>query len=66
MNHCAQWVSLYLSGMPVNTSTVKLMMTRKCIQRWNTLKRRYSMRVVPLRARPGWWAREYRPSFQPR
>ena len=50
MNHCAQAVSLYLSGMPVNTSTVKLTMTRKCIQRWNTLKRRYSMRVSPLRS----------------
>src|SRR5664280_1011765 len=45
MNQRAQAVSLYLSGMPVNTSTVKLVNTRKCIQRWKTLNRRYSMRV---------------------
>src|SRR5665647_635719 len=41
----AHSVSLYLRGMPVNTSTVKLTKTRKCIQRWKTLNRRYSMRV---------------------
>src|SRR5664280_150150 len=45
MNQRAQAVSLYLSGMPVKTSTVKLVNTRKCIQRWKTLKRRYSIRV---------------------
>src|SRR5664280_470 len=45
MNQRAQAVSLYLSGMPVKTSTVKLVKTRKCIQRWKTLNRRYSMRV---------------------
>src|SRR5674476_258891 len=45
MNQRAHSVSLYLSGMPVKTSTVKLTKTRKCIQRWNTLNRRYSMRV---------------------
>src|SRR5664280_328339 len=37
MNQRAQAVSLYLSGKLVNT--------RKCIQRWKTLNRRYSMRV---------------------
>ena len=45
MNQRAQAVSLYFSGMPVKTSTVKLVKTRKCIQRWKTLNRRYSMRV---------------------
>src|SRR5664280_1040416 len=45
MNQRAHAVSLYLSGMPVKTSTVKLVNTRKCIQRWKTLNRRYSMRV---------------------
>ena len=64
MNHCAHWVSLYLSGMPVNTSTVKLTMTRKCIQRWKTLKRWYSMRVSPMWSRC--FLREYRPSLAPR
>ena len=32
---CAQALSLYLSGMPVSTSVEKLIMMKKCTQRWN-------------------------------
>ena len=41
ISHCAQPASLYRSGMPVKTSTVKLTMMKKWIQRWNNEKRRY-------------------------
>ena len=36
----AQALSLYLSGMPVSTSVEKLIMMKKCTQRWNAVNRR--------------------------
>ena len=42
---CAQALSLYLSGMPVSTSVEKLIMMKKCTQRWNGVNRRKWVRA---------------------
>ena len=42
---CAQALSLYLSGMPVSTRVEKLIMMKKCTQRWNGVKRRKWVRA---------------------
>ena len=41
----AQALSLYFSGMPVSTSVEKLIMMKKCTQRWNGVKRRKWVRA---------------------